>query len=42
MHYGTTAVLGSRARDRAFKSTALAPLGQADVCPEKLAGRGMV
>lgn len=36
MHQGITAVLESRARNSAFKSSVLAPWGQAGVWPEKL------
>lgn len=43
MHQGTTAVLESGAKNNAFKSSVLAPRGQAGVWPEKLpAGGGLV
>lgn len=40
MHQGTTAVLESRARSSAFKSSVLASRGQASVWPEKLPAGG--
>lgn len=40
MHQGTTAVLESRARNSAFKSSVLAPQGQAGEWPEKLPAGG--
>lgn len=41
MHQGTTTVLKSRARNSAFKSSVLAPWGQAGVWPEKPPAGGL-